>query len=84
MGRLPVRSCATNAPLQIPRSPSPFGASTAKKATLHGHQTFAPATRGQRSVHPAAAQPLAGSRGYRHDELSAYRNAANGERGLFP
>ena len=54
-----------------------------QKATLHGHQTFAPARRGQRSVHPAAAQPLAGSRSYRHDELSAYRNVANSERGLF-
>jgi len=84
VGRLPVRSCTTNALLQIPRSPSPFGASTAEKATLHEHQTFAPATRGQRSVHPAAAKPHAGSRGYRHDELRAYRSAANSERGLFP
>ncbi len=84
MGRLPVRSCTTDAPLQIPRPPSRFSASTTKKATLHGHQTFAPARRGQRSVHPAAAQPLAGSRSYRHDELSAYRDAANSERGPFP
>ena len=83
MGRLPVRSYTANALLQVPGSPGYFGANTPQKAPLHGHQTFAPARRGQRSVHPAAAQPLAGSRSYRHDEPSAYRNVANSERGLF-